>query len=217
MFAHLSTVTLAMAHCRLTANLAGKPQRGALARLLCFPQRALRLEIARELEGRGLQVRRRRATRPLADRFAQYVGEPNERGCRLWQGGRNSRGPGAPAYGRFWADGQNRPASAIAWELANNRRVPDGFEVLHQCDVENCVEPSHLRVGTHRENMQDMSRKGRSASGERGGNAKLTAKQVAEIRRLLAGGESQNSVAARFGMSQSAIWAIAARRHWRAA
>lgn len=39
--------------------------------------------------------------------------------------------------------------------------IPDGKLVCHHCDTPRCIEPTHLFVGTHADNMHDMIRKGR--------------------------------------------------------
>jgi hypothetical protein len=47
--------------------------------------------------------------------------------------------------------------------------IPDGMFVCHRCDNPPCCRPDHLFLGTQRENLADMKRKGRSATGDRNG------------------------------------------------
>src|SRR5574337_145607 len=56
------------------------------------------------------------------------------------------------------------------------------LDVLHSCDNPRCVNPKHLRTGTHQDNMDDKVRRGRQPRGVDIANAKLTDAQVAEIR-----------------------------------
>lgn len=78
--------------------------------------------------------------------------------CWIWVGLVNRYG-----YGRW---GKNKTAHRHSYELANGE-IPDGKQVCHTCDVRNCVNPAHLWLGEHRDNMQDRNVKKRNASRHR--------------------------------------------------
>lgn len=91
---------------------------------------------------------------PLERFNRQYQEEPNC-GCWLWTGV-----AGGMRYGRMNIDKRAVPAHRAAWQLLIGP-IPDGKIVCHRCDNTWCVNPQHLFLGTHRDNTQDMLKKGR--------------------------------------------------------
>lgn len=91
-------------------------------------------------------------------RFMAYVAKQEE--CWLWIGPKNRKG-----YGKLcFKDNKTAIASRVSYELFNGP-IDDGKFICHTCDIPSCVNPKHLWVGTHIENMLDMMNKGRHRHG----------------------------------------------------
>lgn len=86
-------------------------------------------------------------------------------GCWLWIGATRPNG-----YGNVNINGRTTGAHRASWAL-HHGSIPDGMQVLHRCDVRNCVNPAHLFLGSQRDNMQDMITKGRAGHYEKSGDA----------------------------------------------
>lgn len=82
----------------------------------------------------------------------------NPDACWIWKGWRNTAG-----YGQLKIDGKLQMAHKMAWMLSFGRMPLPGMFLLHECDNPSCVNPNHLKEGTHSENMRDMRYKGRGA------------------------------------------------------
>ena len=138
-------------------------------------------------------------------RFWQKVAKTE--GCWLW----TSPWKKESGYGLFMVSRERKAVLAhrFAWELTHGS-IPEGMHVLHHCDVRACVNPEHLYVGTHQDNMRDRTNRGRAshvsgAAGERHACARLTDAQVQEIRDLRAQGWLQRDLADKFGVYPSHI------------
>lgn len=121
-------------------------------------------------------------------------------------------------YGLFGGDQKVEMAHRVSWKL-HYGLIPNGLCVLHRCDNPPCVNPVHLFLGTHADNMRDRDQKGRGKvpdqKGEANSGAKLTAEDVREIRRRIGNGEKQQALADEFDVVQPSISHIIHGRTWR--
>lgn len=97
-------------------------------------------------------------------------------GCMISKYARDKNG-----YTRLYYKGRYVRAHRLAYELKFGQFNLD-LKVCHKCDTPACMNPDHLFIGTHNDNMIDMVTKGRSGKGERHSRVKLERYQVIEIR-----------------------------------
>ena len=131
-----------------------------------------------------------------------------EQGCWEWQGCRTPAGYGQVRVNNLlWLAHRYAYASCVA-------SIPEDLIIMHACDNPACVRPSHLRLGTHRQNMLDKEAKGHGNAGAANGQAKLSAVDVETIRELFARGTSQAELGRMYKVNRSCIWKIVHRTHW---
>lgn len=88
--------------------------------------------------------------------FMQFVRSDNPSDCWTWVGAINSNG-----YGQLNGPLGNRIyAHRASYEMFIGP-IPKGLFVLHHCDNRKCINPSHLFIGTLKDNTQDAISKGR--------------------------------------------------------
>lgn len=145
-----------------------------------------------------------------------HTPEPNS-GCWIWTGCIDSR-----SYGVIWRQGKQMLAHRASW--LEFRGEIGGLFVCHHCDNPLCVNPSHLFLGSHTDNMRDAKRKGRTRSNglsgdrhwmrvrpdliKRGADAKkskLNIEQVHEVRNRRVAGEAPSDLAKQFNVSTDVI------------
>jgi hypothetical protein len=139
--------------------------------------------------------------RPLSVRLCEKVKPDEASGCWHFSGSKDRLG-----YGTIGYDGKVIKAHRAAWMIANGP-IPPTLHVLHKCDTPSCVNPDHLWLGTHDENMRDKVKKGRQTRAGR--PKKLSPEDRAHIQ---TSSEPGISLAARYGVSQSLISAVRKER-----
>lgn len=148
--------------------------------------------------------------RPVSERFWEKVQKTE--GCWFWIAAHSG-----DRYGRIrrgLRSGEYVKAHRMSWEL-HYGPIPEGMEVLHQCDTPLCVRPDHLFLGTQLDNMRDMIAKGRDCRGEQISTAKLTAADVIAIRNAYKAGARQGFLAEQYGVSINTVGHVTRRESWR--
>lgn len=122
--------------------------------------------------------------RPTAERLVHRVEKDWRTGCWIWTAKRNTNG-----YGQIGINKRSWLAHRASYE-AFVGPIPQGHYVCHHCDNPACINPLHLFIGTQRDNMRDMKRKGRAPvhtppKGPKHWNAKYSTAQALSVASLL--------------------------------
>ena len=132
--------------------------------------------------------------------------------CAEWFGGKQGRG-----YGVVSQNKTQCLAHRKAYELAFGP-IPKGLYICHRCDNPGCVNPFHLFAATQKQNLDDMTRKGRRRRvGVKGSknHASIYAEQdVIEMKRMNSIGTRTCNIWRRFGGSYQSVWLIIRGRNW---
>jgi hypothetical protein len=136
-------------------------------------------------------------------RYVEYA-KRKPSGCVEWDGYRMNMG-----YGELGFKGRKILAHRLSWVLHNGKPA-DGMEVCHKCDNPACVNPEHLFLGTHADNMRDCHAKGRNGfcHGSKSGMAKTNEAAVLQILRLRSEGAETKELGRMFGLSIGALYQI---------
>lgn len=143
----------------------------------------------------------------IEERFTEKTVDVN--GCWLWTASKFKNG-----YGRFRVAGETLYAHRVSYELFIDE-IPNGLLVCHTCDVRHCVNPEHLFLGTHKDNMVDAMHKGRVATGDSNSMTKLSPEDIKNIRLLCISGESDKDVANIYNVHRGNIWSIRTGKTWK--
>lgn len=133
--------------------------------------------------------------------------------CWIWTGAQ------AAGYGVISIRGKRALVHRIVHALLIG--PVEGWDVLHHCDNPPCCNPEHLWHGTNCDNVQDMCKKGRHATGvvvtvvgEQNGRSKLTDADVIDIRKLASDGVPTTEISERYNMSYVQIYNIVNGTYW---
>jgi hypothetical protein len=119
-------------------------------------------------------------------------------------------------YGRIKVDKSMLSVHRLVYEMTNGK-ISKEMSVCHKCDNPSCVNPDHLFLGTHSDNMRDMvSKNRRDSKGSKNGRSLLTEPSVRIIKKLLLEGFMlQKDIASKFNVSISTISGINQDKTWR--
>lgn len=136
-------------------------------------------------------------------RFETHYQRSSDDDCWIW------RGPVHLGYGLFKVKGKNVRAHRFAYENFNGP-IPKGLLIRHKCDVRSCVNPRHLEVGSHQDNMNDCCERKRIDS-------VLSLEEVTAIRTALTENPYygiNKDLAEKYGVSPQTICDIKNGRSW---
>lgn len=148
----------------------------------------------------------------LEDFFWERVEKEQPNGCWIWKGAEKHS---------WYGDCRKEYAHRVSWKLHNNLAIPRDMHICHKCDNTKCVNPSHLYLGTPKDNNADVANRSRYKTGSKSSKAKITSSKVKELRKeaetLLKKMSRQKAailLSPKYGLTHFAIRDIIAGKRW---
>lgn len=142
----------------------------------------------------------------LAERFWPYVKKETFTDCWIWYGRYSASGYGCLSY-----SGKTYAAHRVSYFLSNQTKRQTLF-ACHKCDNRFCVNPGHIFLGTHKDNLADAAQKGRMSCGESHYHSKLS---EADVMNIYNEDRYLGQIAKSYGVCASTVKAIRSGRAWR--
>jgi hypothetical protein len=145
------------------------------------------------------------------DRFMEKINK-TDNGCWEWTGAQTRGG-----YGHFrrFVDGKWKMYKAHRYSYEYFKGfLEKHLLVCHRCDNPLCVNPEHLFKGTTKDNLDDMSKKGRRTFGRSIKHQWLDWEVVKSIRTDYAKGISQAELSRLYKISKSQINRVVNNQIW---
>lgn len=124
----------------------------------------------------------------------------NNKDCWIWIGYCDYKG-----YGSIRLNNKNVLAHRLSISIYQKAPVDNDKVVLHLCDNPSCVNPIHLLIGNHQDNMDDMKSKKRHTFGETKYNSILTVEKVVKARKMALKGFTTAEISRFFNVKHETI------------
>jgi len=92
--------------------------------------------------------------------------------------------------------------------------IPTGLMVRHKCDNRMCINPEHLLLGTHQDNMDDATERNRFVFGEQHPNQKHSIQLIMNIKNMLKDGYQNYEIAEKLKVKPSLVTDVKLKRSW---
>lgn len=146
---------------------------------------------------------------PCRDYFIENLNRDTD-DCILWPFNRDT---GRHSYGLIKWDRKMNRTHVVACTLTYGPKPNSTYQVAHNCGVDACFNPKHLRWSTAKDNQHDRHAHGTMPTGEKNYNSKLTWDIVSEIRADHK--SSERELGRKYGVASTLIGAIRRNQKWK--
>jgi hypothetical protein len=144
-----------------------------------------------------------------SDYFMSNYIPVTETGCWIWLGNWTDK-----KYARYASNGKNHCFVHREFYKLFVGEIPDGMIVCHKCDTPPCVNPSHLFLGTHKENSDDKVKKNRVARYTRTGPRGYGVLTEEDVRAIRSSMETNGHLSTIYGVTKRSITRIRLGQTW---